>query len=135
MPGVRTRPLVRWVRVTVDCDDAEALAAFYARILGWEVHARDGVGWVQLRDPSGGVGLNVQMEAWYERPRWPEVAGSPTKMMHFELVVDDLDAAVDLVVEAGGTEASPQPLDRDPRRMRVMLDPAGHPFCLFVAGE
>jgi hypothetical protein len=56
-------------------------------------------------------------------------------MMHFELLVDDLEAAVDLVVDAGGTEASPQPLDRDPRRLRVMLDPAGHPFCLFVAGE
>ena len=126
---------MRWVRVTVDCDDAEALATFYARILGWEVHASDGAGWVQLLDPSGGVGLNVQVEAWYERPRWPEVAGSPTKMMHFELLVDDLEAAVDLVVDAGGAEASPQPRDRDPRRIRVMLDPAGHPFCLFVAGE
>ena len=135
MPGVRTSPLVRWVRVTVDCDDAEVLAAFYARILGWEVHATDGAGWVQLRDPSGGVGLNLQSEPWYERPQWPEVAGSPTKMMHLELLVDDLEGAVELAVEAGGTEASPQPLDRDPRRMRVMLDPAGHPFCLFVAGE
>ena len=126
---------MRWVRVTLDCDDAEALAGFYARILGWEVTARDGSGWVQLRDPSGGVGLNVQAEEWYERPHWPEVPGAPTKMMHLELMVDDLEAAVALVVAAGGAEASPQPHDRDPHRIRVMLDPAGHPFCLFVAGE
>ena len=56
-------------------------------------------------------------------------------MMHFEVLVDDLEAAVQLVVGSGGTEAAQQPPDRDPTRLRVMLDPAGHPFCLFVDGE
>jgi hypothetical protein len=51
-------------------------------------------------------------------------------MMHFEVEVNDLDAAVLTVIEAGGSEASPQPADRDPGELRVMLDPAGHPFCL-----
>ena len=134
MGRVGASPL-RWVRVTLDCRDAEAVAAFYAAILGWEVHARDGAGWVQLRDPAGGVGLNLQAEHWYEPPRWPEVPGAPTKMVHLELEVDDLEVAVGLVLDAGGAEASPQPHDRDRGRMRVMLDPAGHPFCLFVPGE
>lgn len=57
------------------------------------------------------------------------------KMMHFEVQVDDLEAAIDAVIDAGGATATHQPRDRDPSRIRVMLDPAGHPFCLFVAGE
>ena len=57
------------------------------------------------------------------------------KMMHFEVLVDDLEAAVAVALTAGGSEVANQPPDRDPLRLRVMLDPAGHPFCLFVEGE
>ena len=56
-------------------------------------------------------------------------------MMHFEVLVDDLDTAVRLVLEWGGKAAPHQPADRDRSRLRIMLDPAGHPFCLFVDGE
>ena len=56
-------------------------------------------------------------------------------MMHFEVLVNDLDSAVRSVVGWGGAEASHQPADRDHTRLRIMLDPAGHPFCLFVHGE
>jgi catechol 2,3-dioxygenase-like lactoylglutathione lyase family enzyme len=125
----------RLVRVTLDCADADELAAFWARLLGWEVSARDGGGWVQLRDPRGGVGLNFQAEDWYEPPTWPERPGAQAKMVHFEVLVDDVEAAVRLVCGAGGSEAPHQPPGRDRSRLRVMLDPAGHPFCLFVRGE
>ena len=126
---------VAWVRVTLDCADAEGLASFYAALLGWEITARDGHGWVQIEDPAGGVGLNFQADQGYRPPAWPERPGAQGKMMHFELLVTDLTAAVDLAVSAGGAEATPQPPDRDPTRLRVMVDPAGHPFCLFVHGE
>ena len=56
-------------------------------------------------------------------------------MMHLEVLVDDLEAAVQLVRMLGGNEATVQPADRDRTRLRIMLDPAGHPFCLFVDGE
>ena len=71
----------------------------------------------------------------YEPPTWPEEPGRQAKMMHLEVLVDDLDAAVRLVLGIGGSEASHQPPDRDQTRLRVMLDPAGHPFCSFVDGE
>ena len=129
------RAQIRWTTITIDCVDAETLARFYADLLGWEITARDGAGWRQLRDPAGGVGLNIQAETAYERPTWPEQPGHHAKMMHFEIMVDDLEAAVQRVVECGGSEAPHQPADRDPSRLRVMLDPAGHPFCLFVDGE
>ena len=79
--------------------------------------------------------MGFQGEPGYRPPVWPDRPDRPSKMMHLEVLVHDLDAAVALVVEHGGVEASPQPPDRDPSRLRVMLDPAGHPFCLFVPGE
>ena len=129
------RPSIRWMRVTLDCSDAGGLAAFYAHILGWELGARNGANWAQVLDPAGGVGLNFQADPSYVPPTWPEEPGQQGKMMHFEVLVDDVPTAVQLVLEAGGSQAPYQPPNRDASRLRVMLDPAGHPFCLFVQGE
>lgn len=126
---------IKWTTVTLDCADAEALASFYSNLLGWEITARDGSGWVQARDPAGGVGLNFQSDVAYVRPTWPEEPNQQAEMMHFEILVDDLEAAVQLVLRLDGAQADHQPADRDQARIRVMLDPAGHPFCLFVPGE
>lgn len=128
-------PVAHWIGVCIDCADADELAAFYCRLLGWETTASDGQGWRQLRDPDGGVGINIQMTRWYRPPTWPEEPAAQQKMMHFEIEVDDLEAAIAAAIAAGGKEAPNQPKDRDQGRIRVMLDPAGHPLCLFVAGE
>lgn len=80
-------PSIRWTTVTLDCADAEELGAFYSELFGWEINARDGAGWVQARDPDGGVGLNFQADDAYERPTWPEEPDHQAKMMHFELLV------------------------------------------------
>ena len=133
-----SRPALRWASVCIDCADADQMAEFYARLLGWEITDRDtpatrqgGTGWVALRDPAGGVGLSFQAEEWYQPPLWPEEPGAQTKMLHFDIEVDDLEAAVAYVVAAGGKVAPHQPPDRARDQLRVMLDPAGHPFCLF----
>ena len=128
-------PRVSWTTLTVDCSDAEVVGAFYSHLFGWEITARDGTGWLQISNPHGGISLNIQAEEAYEPPVWPDQPGRQAKMMHFEVLVDDLDAAARLVLASGGAEAPHQPPDRDPTRIRVMLDPAGHPFCLFVDGE
>jgi catechol 2,3-dioxygenase-like lactoylglutathione lyase family enzyme len=124
---------LQWTGVCLDCADARELADFYADLFGWEIAGGDGKDWIQLRDPGGGVGLNIQGEEWYQPPVWPERTDSLHKMMHFEVLVDDMEAAVAHAIDAGATVASPQPADRDQRALRVMLDPAGHPFCLFTA--
>lgn len=126
---------IRWTTVTIDAADAVAVAAFYSQLLGWPVTGRDGDEWIQLRDPAGGVGLNIQAEAGYQPPTWPDRPGEQAKMLHLEVVVDDLEAAVAVALAAGGRVAPQQPPDRDPNRLRVVLDPAGHPLCLFVDGE
>ena len=76
------------------------------------------------------MGLSFQAEEWYTPPTWPEEPEQQSKMIHFEMDTDDLEAAIALVVEAGGREAPNQPQDRDRSKLRIMLDPAGHPFCL-----
>ena len=113
------------------------MARFYGELFGWEVRARDtpetrmgGTGWIAMSGPEGGPSISFQAEEWYEPPAWPEVPGAPTKMMHFEVGVSDVDEAVGRVVAAGGRVADHQPEDRDPRSVRIVLDPAGHPFCL-----
>jgi len=49
-------------------------------------------------------------------------------MAHLDLWVDDLDEAAAWAVECGAREHPHQPQEH----VRVMLDPHGHPFCLFV---
>jgi catechol 2,3-dioxygenase-like lactoylglutathione lyase family enzyme len=126
---------IRWVGVAIDCADAGPVARFYERLLGFELGDFEPPHWAQLWDPAGGVHLNIQGETWYEPPTWPERPGEPSKMLHFEVEVDDLAAALATALEAGGTEAPWQPPDRDRERIRVVLDPAGHPLCLFLRGE
>ena len=126
---------VRWVGVAIDCADAGPVAHFYQRLLGFEIGDFDPPRWAQLWNPLGGVHLNIQGDSRYEPPTWPERPGDHAKMLHFEIEVDDLEAAVTTGLEAGGHVAAWQPPDRNPERIRIMLDPAGHPLCLFLSGE
>ena len=127
---------IRWVGIAIDCADAGPVAMFYERLLGFEMGDFCPPRWAQLWDPAGGVHLNIQGEVpAYEGPTWPERPGAQGKMLHFEVEVDDVEAAVGVALDAGGTEASWQPHDRDPSRIRIICDPAGHPLCLFVRGD
>jgi catechol 2,3-dioxygenase-like lactoylglutathione lyase family enzyme len=113
--------------ICFDCDDARELADFYGRLLGWETTFSE-PNWVLMRDPAGGTGLSFQAEADYRRPTWPEQTNGQDKMLHLDIEVDDLEAAVAHAVASGGRLAAHQPRER----VRVILDPAGHPFCLFL---
>jgi hypothetical protein len=47
--------------------------------------------------------------------------------MHLDLAVENVDEAEAEAVHLGAIRATDQPA---PDRWRVLLDPAGHPFCL-----
>jgi catechol 2,3-dioxygenase-like lactoylglutathione lyase family enzyme len=111
----------------IDAPDANALAGFYRRLLGWTTRTEE-PGWVILAPPGGGHTLNFQTEQRYVRPVWPAGPGDPPMMMHLEIAVDDLEAGVAHAVAQGATLADFQPQED----VRVCLDPAGHPFCLYV---
>ena len=111
----------------MDCADASAMAAFYGRLLGWEVSIRDD-DFILMRDPAGGTGLSFQERAGYRPPVWPERPDAQDKMVHLDIRVTDLESAVAHALASGARLAEYQGRDD----LRVLLDPAGHPFCLFT---
>jgi catechol 2,3-dioxygenase-like lactoylglutathione lyase family enzyme len=118
---------LRLTGTNIDAPDANALADFYRRLLGWNTRTEE-PGWVVLAPPGGGHTLNFQTETRYVRPVWPAGPGDPQMMMHLEIAVDDLEAAMAHAVAQGATVPAFQPQED----VRVCLDPAGHPFCLFL---
>ena len=112
--------------VVLDTKDPHALAAFYERLLGWH-RTQDEDDWVKLMPPAGETGLSFQLEAKHRSPVWP--SGDAEQMqVHLDFQVGDLAAATAHAVTAGATLAEWQPQDD----VRVMLDPDGHQFCLFL---
>src|SRR3954447_4391769 len=117
-----------WFGVVLDAPHARELANFYQRLLGWTILSESD-GWVDLA-PSEEAGYNFSFatETNYARPVWPTVEGKPQMSMHLDIEVDDLEQAVAHAVEVGAEPAEYQPQGT----VRVMLDPAGHPFCLYT---
>lgn len=122
--------------VTIGAPDPRSLADFYARLLGAEVRVTEPApegeppeaGWAQLRAP-GGPTLNFEYERVYEPPVWPSEPARQQTMEHLDIQVQgDLDEAVAWAVGCGARLADTQPQES----VRVLLDPAGHPFCLFT---
>jgi catechol 2,3-dioxygenase-like lactoylglutathione lyase family enzyme len=122
-----SRPHMTLSGIVLDSPDANELAAFYQRLLGWNV-LQDEPGWVKLGAPNGGPGLSFQTDDRYVRPVWPAGPGDPQMSVHLDIGVDDLEVAGAHAEKAGATRADFQPQDD----VRVFLDPAGHPFCLFL---
>ncbi len=125
---LRTRS--QWWGVTLDGPgDVRELARFYSRLLDWELF-EDGSGDSASVAPSKDAGYNLgfQTESHYVRPVWPAAPGQPQMSMHLGIQVDDLDEAVAHAVGLGAEVAVHQPQ----ATVRVMLDPAGHPFCLYL---
>ena len=110
--------------LTLDSSDAQRDATFWSAVLGWEVaHAQ--AEYAMLTGPSHALGFGKVED--YEPPTWPNDKGS--KQFHFDLAVDDLDIAEKAAVDLGAT----LPEDQPGETWRVLLDPAGHPFCLTKA--
>jgi Glyoxalase-like domain len=124
------RPFIRPNGMVLDSPDAQALAGFWQQLLGWE-RGSDEPDWVTLRPPGGGIGLSFQTETRYVRPVWPAGPDDPQMQIHLDVEVRDLTAAVDWAVAQGAQLAQFQPQ----RDVRVMLDPAGHPFCLWLGED
>jgi catechol 2,3-dioxygenase-like lactoylglutathione lyase family enzyme len=130
--------------VVIGCGDAWELAEFYASLLGGTVvdrsHRVTG-GRALVKSPSGDQKLELRREDPFVPPVWPTVAGRQQMGMHLDIGVDglapmrDMDerrrqffAMMEGAKSLGARVAEQQP---QPERVVVMLDLAGHPFCLF----
>jgi hypothetical protein len=108
--------------VSMDCADPLELGEFWAAMLGGEI-AFSSPTTVGIR--TDWVWMSALKVDDYVAPTWPE--GVLPKQIHLDLAVTELDAAVAEAERLGARSAAVQPA---PERWRVLLDPAGHPFCL-----
>jgi hypothetical protein len=138
----QTLPTLR--QIVLDCMDARALAEFYRQLLGFRYRPGDeppapgepdprGRDWLVLRQPEGGTQVAFQQVDDLPEATWPE--GEHPQMLHLDLTVStaaELDHQHTRALALGARLL----LDRsaDPEEpLRVYSDPAGHPFCIFVA--
>jgi catechol 2,3-dioxygenase-like lactoylglutathione lyase family enzyme len=112
---------LRLAAVSLDSADPTELAEFYSRLTGFEVvFSNDD--FVALR---GDLYLTIHRVEGYQPPTWPE--SERAKQLHLDFATDDLDGASQIAIGLGATLANFQPR---PDAWRVLLDPAGHPFCV-----
>ena len=132
-------PTLEVAAITIAAPDPRGLAAFYqglprldhrgAGTLGGQGSRPRMAGRSCARLGRTGPALNFEYEAHYVPPAWPSAPGSQHVTEHLDIAVSDLDEAVTWTLEAGAVLAEYQPQES----VRVMLDPAGHPFCLFLS--
>ena len=133
-------------QVVLDATDARALAEFYRELLGWRYRPGDepppagepdpkGRDWLVLQDAAGGGRLAFQQVTELPEPTWPDNSAVP-QQLHLDLAVRttaDLDAQHERALALGARLRCDRSDDPE-EPLRVYADPAGHPFCIFVAG-
>jgi hypothetical protein len=131
------------VQTVLDTTDVRVLAEFYRQLLGYAYRPGDeppapaaegeDKDWLVLRDGDGRNRLAFQQVDRLERTTWPDP--SVPMQMHLDCAVPDV---AELERQRGVAEGlgAQLVLDRsdDPQEpLYVFTDPAGHPFCIFVA--
>ena len=117
--------------IVLDSGDPEALAGFYSRLLGWkrERHDFEDEIWYVVKSEHGvGTPLVFQQADGYRRPQWPDEPGAQQQMLHLDFYVtaEKYKGEVEHAVACGATVSTVQ-LSAS---WTVLLDPAGHPFCV-----
>lgn len=105
--------------VVIDCPDPAALAAFYSELLGQPITYRS-EDWVVVAKNDTTSGVAFQLAPDHQPPKWPDPARP--QQLHFDVMVDDVEAARPQVLELGARLLSDE--------SNVYADLAGHPFCL-----
>jgi uncharacterized glyoxalase superfamily protein PhnB len=126
-------------QVVLDGTDIRLLAEFYRQLLGFEYrpgHEQPdpaGDDWLVLLDATGHTRVAFQQVSALPRATWPE--GPIPQQLHLDLTVStkaDLDAQHERAMALGAQLLEDRSEDPD-EALRVYADPAGHPFCIFVA--
>ena len=112
------------IGIAFDCLDANKLADFYVELTGWnkEISSED---WAGLRT-SQGILLVFQTVDNYIPPVWPWKDDKQQQMAHIDFYVENLEEAEACAIKLGAKKSEMQYFDTS----TVMIDPAGHPFCL-----
>jgi catechol 2,3-dioxygenase-like lactoylglutathione lyase family enzyme len=130
--------------VVLDTTDARGLAEFYRQLLGYEYRPGDeppppdepdpaGRDWLVLVDPAGKARLAFQQVEQLKPSTWPD--GDVPQQLHLDLSVptaDQLVAQHERALSLGARLLHDR-FDDPVEPLYVYADPAGHPFCIFVA--
>jgi Glyoxalase-like domain len=127
MAGVRG--FTGWIGTVLGTPDPVGLGRFWAGMVGGEVDERDGTFVTVHRD--GTCYLACQLEPDHAPPVWPAGPGDQQMQLHLDVGVSSVAGAVADAEALGARLAAFQPQDD----VRVMIDPAGHPFCLYLDRE
>jgi catechol-2,3-dioxygenase len=134
----------RLLHTVLDTTDARGLAEFYRQLLGLVYRPGDeppaagdpdprGRDWLVLCTPKGARALAFQQVQELSRATWPE-PGVP-QQLHVDLTVptaEDLDRHHARALALGAQLLLDQRHDPE-EPLYVYADPAGHPFCIFIA--
>lgn len=126
-PAGEGGPSIRLRGPFIDCPDHRALVDFYLGLLGGQVIIEPDDEYVVMVTETGRP-LGFQQVQGYQAPTWPRQERG--QQMHFDLMVDDMDAAQAHAIRLGA-----RLVDDGQESFRVFLDPAGHPFCLCIPEE
>jgi hypothetical protein len=132
------------LQVVLDTTDARRLAEFYRQLLGFVYRMGDeppagdqpdegGKDWLVIHHPSGLARIAFQQVSALRRSTWP--ADEVPQQLHLDLTVPslrDLNLQHERALELGATLLDDRSDDEE-EPLRVYADPAGHPFCIFVA--
>lgn len=115
--------------IVIDSDDANKLSDFYQKLLGWEKkvydHGENGI-WITLRSKNESTTrLVFQQIENYQRPTWPDEDNKQQQMIHMDFYSDNVEKDVKHALNCGASLAKYQSGD-----WKVLIDPAGHPFCI-----
>ncbi len=115
--------------INIDVPDTETGERFYTAAFGLTVGRRFGKDFVELLGWESPVYLLAKKAGTVgagSDPRRYERHWTP---FHVDVVVDDVDAAVERAVAAGATLEAPAK-DTPYGRIAMLADPFGHGFCL-----
>ncbi|QPF88818.1 VOC family protein [Bradyrhizobium commune] len=119
------------VLLNVDVPDVEAATRFYGAAFGLTVGRRFGTDVVELLGWPAPVYLLTKQAGTLGAGNDPRRYDRHWTPLHLDVVVDDVDAAVERALRAGAVLEAPA-RDAPYGRIAMLADPFGHGFCLLA---
>ncbi|MEU8434448.1 VOC family protein [Streptomyces sp. NPDC029216] len=119
--------------LVLDCAEPEALARFYASLLGAQVGPAGADGDLLLVAGTSGTVLGIRRDPDHVPPSWPLPEGSQQPHLQILVAPEALDAAEREAVTLGARPVGAEGEESRPgsrTTQRRYADPAGHAFVL-----
>lgn len=96
----KTKLSINKINIVIDCKNADILAEFYSKLLGWDWTHPQANGWAAITSPTGMVIAFQEIEN-YQPPVWPWQQEKQGQMLHMDFYVDNLEETVAYAIQLG----------------------------------